>query len=122
MKNKIDFALTLVLILFGVLYTILTFTLYVLPGKLSLETMYFPAIALMYIFTGLFNFVRLKIEHQLIIKTSVVVNLLLLIYAAYLTCLVRVAVPPYIATSVLAVVFIFSLSDLHQKKLVEVKA
>jgi hypothetical protein len=116
MKNKIDSIFTTVLILFGILYTVLTFTWHVLPGKLTLDTMYFPAIALLYIFVGLFNLIRLKIKHQLIVRVSVIVNLLLLIYAVYLTYLVKVAIPPYIATSVLAIVLIYSITNLSKNK------
>lgn len=116
MKTKIDSIFTTVLMLFGMLYSVLTFTWYVFPGKLTLDTMYFPAIALMYIFAGLFNLVRLKIKHQLIARLSITVNLLLLIYAAYLTYLVKYAVPPYIATFVLAVVLICSITHLENNK------
>ncbi|MGH1441757.1 MAG: hypothetical protein ACRBBR_16710 [Cellvibrionaceae bacterium] len=121
MKYKIDFTFTMVLMLFGILYTVLTFSWYILPGKLNLEAMYFPAVAFMYIFAGLFNYLRLKVKHQLIVKISIIVNLLLLIYAVYLTYLVKVAIPPYIATSVLAIVFAFSLTDLSQNQPLEVE-
>ncbi len=122
MSKKVDFALTLVILLFGILYCIFTFTWFIAPGKLNIGTMYFPAIALMYLFAGLFNIVRLKIDRKLTVGVSVLVNFLLFIYAAYLTYLVKVAIPPFIATSVLAVVLLLSALNLRSTNLVGAKA
>ncbi len=112
MLKKIDYSLSGIVFFFGVIYCILTFVW----GQLELKYLYFPAVSLMYLIAGVINLARLKDKSLLIVKLSVFINATVLIYAVYLTYLVRVAIPPYIATTILAFVFLLSILNLRSNK------
>ena len=106
--KKIDRLLTWTIIALGFVYCFLTVTQYVLPGKLTLDKMFFPGIATVYIIVGFMNLTRVNgasSQHHIL---CIISNIIALAYAAYLTYLVKVAIPPYIATSVLLFATILS--------------
>ncbi len=107
MKN-IDRLLTWTIIAFGIVFCFLTVVQYILPEKLTLDKMFFPGIATIYVIVGFMNLTRVNgasAQHHIL---CIISNLIALVYAVYLTYLVRVAIPPYIATSALLLVTIFS--------------
>lgn len=112
MSRKIDFTLSCLILIAGLIYVGLTFHW----ERYGLERAYFPAIALMNVLVGITNILRTTDNQPAIIKCSVAINAIVFGYALYILYLLAALgfyeVAPIIGTTAIAIVLILSIKNL----------
>ena len=115
MIRKIDFTLSCLILLAGLVYVGLIFQW----ERYGLERAYFPAIALMNVMLGITNVLRTKDNQLVIVKCAVVINTIVFGYAFYVIYLLAdlgfYEVPPIVGTLAISIVLGLSVQNLLEK-------
>ena len=115
MNRKMDFTISFLILVFGLIYCVLTF----LWNQYGLERAYFPGIALMYIICGAVNLLRHKHDQTALTLNAVATNavtLLYSVYIAYLANITALVLPPFIATTCVLFASVFSIIQLRSSQ------